>query len=832
MSLTRKAQCIRQAVNTAPLPRKFGIDAPTYDKEQFNATLSAKYQRLVETIKDLDARDKARDGVLHKHFIFTDIKNSAHGAKIIAGFLDANGFGLRMAKPNRKGGAVKLIEKPSVVGGCSGFAVLQALPMWGTPLTVTLKKAILTTFNARPENVHGELLRILILDSKFKEGIDLFDVKYVHLMEPPITSADEKQAIGRATRFCGQKGLTFRPGFGWPLHIYTYVTEVPSRPPFTQDTSESAQKIDAHELMLEASGLDLTLLKLTNTVAKMAIENAADRFLTADVHSGGAVNKDAVKNIRNIDSKLFTRCAGRKTHRFPYTRKAMSTVAQSLGLPIAKSAKRGKLCTLLQSNQSYLDALLLYKEPEKALRIYKADGIRAPPPSIATIATMEPSPVAIPPPEDPAAFQQWIRDTYSAWKWPPRTIVNGCLATTSGALGQRIDFTATQNFLQNYFTPASSFKGVLAWHSVGTGKTCMAVATTTRSWIAAGYTLLWVTRNALMSDVYKNIFGSVCDDRVIRHLESGGTVPVDKEAQRRLLGKGFIPPISYKMFQNLIEGKNDLGRRMAARSPGDPLRRVVLVLDEVHKLLDGDLGPAEDADIAVIQRALWDSYSRSGADAVRPLVMTATPISKSPGDLFTILNMLIPSAADRLMSFDSFRRSFTADDGGISAAGLSYYNSRARGLVSYLNRGSDPTTFAQPVLHMITVPLSERVAPRLRDLVATCTSDEAVELAVIPDCKGLQGSEKRDCTRRAKEAKALNKKALGGVTRRAGKCYTATKSMYVKDALRSQIGALSACFGQKPTEMLFPSRKDFLAALHREERAAPSAASSVAVRNE
>jgi len=212
--------------------------------------------------------------------------------------------------------------------------------------------------------------------------------------------------------------------------------------------------------------------------------------------------------------------------------------------------------------------------------------------------------------------------------------------------------------------------------------------------------------------------------------------------------------------------------------------------------------------------------------------MTATPISKSPGDLFTILNMLIPSAADRLMAFDSFRRSFTADDGGISVAGISYYNARARGLVSYLNRGSDPTTFAQPVHHMVTVPLSERVAPRLRDLVATCTSDEAVELALIPDCKGLQGSEKRDCTRRAKEAKALNKKVLGGVTRRAGKCYTATKSIYVKDALRSQMGALSACFGQKPKALDFPSRKDFLAALQREERAAPSAASSVAVRNE
>ena len=59
-------------------------------------------------------------------------------------------------------------------------------------------------------NVHGERLRFFIFDSGFKEGIDLFDVKYVHLFDTPLNDADRKQAVGRATRTCVK----------WVLNLY------------------------------------------------------------------------------------------------------------------------------------------------------------------------------------------------------------------------------------------------------------------------------------------------------------------------------------------------------------------------------------------------------------------------------------------------------------------------------------------------------------------------------------------------------------------------------------------------------------------------------------
>jgi len=50
------------------------------------------------------------------------------------------------------------------------------------------------------------------MDSGFKEGIDLFDIKYVHIFEHSVNSADQKQVIGRQyPKLCaGQARLILR----------------------------------------------------------------------------------------------------------------------------------------------------------------------------------------------------------------------------------------------------------------------------------------------------------------------------------------------------------------------------------------------------------------------------------------------------------------------------------------------------------------------------------------------------------------------------------------------------------------------------------------------
>lgn len=734
-------------------------DHPEFDPSTISPETSFKFTTIVNKIKELDAEDMRTHGTLFKHFIFTDIRESAYGVKALASFMIAAGFDLRMTlqeKQIKRGGIMiqtqtgdtVYVRKPSVPNGSNGFALLQSLPLWKNPLSVATKKEILKSYNSRPDNVHGEQLRIIILDSKFKEGIDLFDVKYVHLVEPAIATSDLKQAVGRATRFCGQKGLHFAPRRGWPLHVYVYNTKLPNRAPFQLD---DAEHVDAHTLMMEKSGLDLALLNLTKELTILAIQSAVDYDLNykinnfkiaealldaheivLEVPTVGGVRVHAVENMT---SERILECARRKSALFPYTVAQMRKVAQDMKLPIPKQAKRETFCRMLHTHPEYLKQLLTS---------VKAPVEKTPPPtSLSTVPFPEPAPSIQSLKKSLADlkhlsaddFQREVSAMYSKYKWQSPVVKNGCTTIAAGQYGKPVTFTQTQDFIRHYLTPESPFKGLLAWHSVGTGKTCMAVAAATSYFERAGYTILWVTRNSLMSDIYKNIFGSVCS---IPIMESGTEIPSDLSKAKRMLSRMWMPPVSYRTFQNALEKKNELGRMLYKKNPADPLHKTFLIMDEVHKLQDGDLSPAEAADFATIQSYIHKSYTASEDDSVRPLLMTATPITDTPRELFEILNTLIPRKNDRLMEFNVFRETYTNEKGEILPDGVEYFKTRAKGLVSYLNREFDPTTFSQPVFHTIPVHLPDRLPPSLDALVDKCMVNKSV-VQSIKNIKNMEG---------------------------------------------------------------------------------------------
>jgi hypothetical protein len=94
---------------------------------------------------------------------------------------------------------------------------------------------------------------------------------------------------------------------------------------------------------------------------------------------------------------------------------------------------------------------------------------------------------------------------------------------------------------------------MLVWHSVGTGKTCTALATKSRTWEKEGYTILWVTRTTLKNDIWKNMFDKVCDYVIRERLEEGEDIPTTKEKMkelRRHMSKKFLPPVSFRQFSN------------------------------------------------------------------------------------------------------------------------------------------------------------------------------------------------------------------------------------------------------------------------------------------
>lgn len=223
-------------------------------------SVAPKVQKLLDHIKELDTVDQATYGKKFKHLIFT-----RQHIKIILGAMMSHGYNIQLNKNNgidpvntAKENVFALVSG-SINGGIINKKIIQKQ---------------LKEFNKRPDNIYGDLTRFLVIDSKFTEGIDVFDIKYIHILQRPKSKALLSQIIGRGTRLCGQKGLPFTDGVGWPLHIFQYE--------YSQLNSQNMNELINYDVKIV--GLSDIDKKLDAILTAMQ-ESAVDRGLTGKLHS-------------------------------------------------------------------------------------------------------------------------------------------------------------------------------------------------------------------------------------------------------------------------------------------------------------------------------------------------------------------------------------------------------------------------------------------------------------------------------------------------------------------------------------------------------------------
>ena len=611
------ASCIKERGNLgSALTKELRFDSDTYSPDKVRALLasaSPKLHTLVQKIKELDAKDMKEHGRVYKHFIYSDIK-SGYGAKLIASILQAHDFehAYRLKKTTRGMSFALDLKKKDAF---KTFAILTSVAFFEKPIGVTFRRELLKTFNDRPSNIYGEKIRIMVLDSGFREGLDLFDIKYVHVVEPITTLNDQKQAVGRATRFCGQKGLKFDPVRGWPLHVFRYETTVPAeiKEYLEKQLPEIASADDFFQMFLKFSNIDPKKIAFSNELERVAIDNAVDKEYTKALHE-------------------FKVAGGKKDYIWP---------------PV----KVENLC---------LDAA-----PASSSRSSSASS---------SASEIAPAP--------------------------------GKAAAAAQPAGQVVTFSPTQNFVREYFTPANPLHGMLLFHSIGTGKTCTAIATASSSFEAEDYSIMYVTRYTLKPDVWKNMFGQVCSVVVQDYLRKNKKLPESHAARLRLISKKWMEPMSYRQLSNTLDGKNKLHDILVKNNGAkDPLHKTLLIIDEAHKLFAADVEGQEKADIDVIKKALQHSYATSGKDSVKVLMMTATPYTSDAMDMIRVMNLILKKPLPE--DFDQFSAEFLNEEGKFSAAGLVKFRAQMEGSVSYLNREKDIRSFAYPVFHEIRVAMSD-----------------------------------------------------------------------------------------------------------------------------
>ena len=162
----------------------------------------------------------------------------------------------------------------------------------------------------------------------------------------------------------------------------------------------------------------------------------------------------------------------------------------------------------------------------------------------------------------------------------------------------------------------------------------------------------------------------------------------------------------------MLAEKNDIYRIMKKRNGAqDPLRKTLVIIDEVHKLYSTDLPVAERPNLKILKEKIKNSYRISGNDSVRLLLMSATPYTSDPMDLIKILNLL--QEKDFPETFDDFANEYLDEKYTFTNEGAERYLNNISGLISYLNREKDIRQFAYPVFYDVKAYMSK--TPVLED---------------------------------------------------------------------------------------------------------------------
>jgi hypothetical protein len=309
-----------------------------------------------------------------------------------------------------------------------------------------------------------------------------------------------------------------------------------------------------------------------------------------------------------------------------------------------------------------------------------------------------------------ADMAAWVAQHFARFKWPAPVVENGCEDPNSGPVSQiatMASFTPTQNFIRDFFKPTSAYKGLLLYHSTGSGKTCTAIATATSSFERENYTILWVTRTTLRGDLWKNMYEKVCS-LTVKERKKPINVADALANPMSYLGKAWLKPCSYKTFSNLLAGKNDLYHDMVKRNgTTDILRKTLVIIDEAHKLYDGTLPIQERPDPEIMMERIQTSYRKSGKDSVRLILMSATPWTRDAMDCLKLINLMREDSVGLLSTdFDTFSSEYLDDGGGFTREGAERFMDQLSGYISYLNREKDVRQFARPVFAKVNVPIS------------------------------------------------------------------------------------------------------------------------------
>ena len=266
-----------------------------------------------------------------------------------------------------------------------------------------------------------------------------------------------------------------------------------------------------------------------------------------------------------------------------------------------------------------------------------------------------------------------------------------------------------QSLLNNFIESNTPYKGLLIFHGVGTGKTCIAltIAENFKPMIKKYNTKIYVLLSGpLIKEQWKSQLVKTCArDTYLKNYNEKATYlstyeknKLIKEAkaeamqyyrfmslrsfQKKVLGQKIIDKTdsasgTKKIFKKTAEGELE---RDIAIDKIDSLNNTLLIIDEAHNLTGNEYGDS-------VKKIINNSVN------LRILLLTATPMKNIGEDIIDLINLLRPMndqiIRDKIFINSGYNLSFKDD-------GKEYLKKMLNGYVSYF-RGANPITYAEAI---------------------------------------------------------------------------------------------------------------------------------------
>lgn len=135
------------------------------------------------------------------------------------------------------------------------------------------KERIKEIYN-RDDNLYGDKLKILLLSPAAREGLSLYNVRQLHILEPYWNFSRIAQILGRAVRYCSHKALPEEKRY---VNAYIYISTHPNEKETVDQyiaklASKKSKLIQEFEDAMKENAVDCELFKNINYLGNLKCE--------------------------------------------------------------------------------------------------------------------------------------------------------------------------------------------------------------------------------------------------------------------------------------------------------------------------------------------------------------------------------------------------------------------------------------------------------------------------------------------------------------------------------------------------------------------------------